>query len=109
MLDKIESALDKFNASATEAKAVVEKTQSLDLSTKQLEPMLDLLDERIENASRKLKREILVTIDEAHAKQKKEMELRFKAERSHEKKVLLINVGIASMAVVTFIFQRVLG
>ncbi|OZS43264.1 hypothetical protein [Photobacterium sanguinicancri] len=109
MLDKIESALDKFNASAVEAKAVVDSTQNLALEAKELAPMLDLVDERIQKAAVNLKKEVLETIDQAHAKHKQEMEAQFIIERSHQKKMLLLNVGIATMAVITFVFQRILS
>ncbi|MGF1788834.1 hypothetical protein L4D00_23855 [Photobacterium swingsii] len=109
MLDKIESALDKFNASAAEAKSVVESSKNLTVEAKELAPVLELVDERIQKVAANLKKEVLETIDQAHSKQKQEMEARFKAERKHEKKMLLLNIGIASMAVVTFIFQRILS
>lgn len=57
MLDKIESALDKFNASAAEAKTVVESSKNLTLEAKELAPMLDLVDERIQKAAVNLKKE----------------------------------------------------
>lgn len=109
MLDKIESALDKFNTSTAEAKTVVESSKNLTLEAKELAPMLDLVDERIQKAAVNLKKEVLATIDQAHAKHKQEMEARFTIERSHQKKMLLLNVGIATMAVITFIFQRILS
>ncbi|WP_281223471.1 hypothetical protein, partial [Photobacterium sanguinicancri] len=56
-----------------------------------------------------LKKEVLETIDQAHAKHKQEMEAQFTIERSHQKKMLLLNVGIATMAVITFVFQRILS
>lgn len=109
MLGKIESALEKFNTSAVEAKAVVDSTQNLTLEAKELAPMLDLVDERIQKAAVNLKKEVLETIDQAHAKHKQEMEAQFTIERSHQKKMLLLNVGIATMAVITFVFQRILS
>ncbi|MGF1689946.1 hypothetical protein [Photobacterium kagoshimensis] len=114
MLDKIESALDKFNTSAEQAQAIVDNAKTVDLETKSLDtkalaPMLDLVDERIQKAAENVKKEVLETIDQAHAKHRQEMEAQFTIERSHQKKMLLLNMGIAAMAVITFIFQRILS
>lgn len=108
MLNKIESALDKFNVSAAEVKTVVDSTQNLARETKELSPMLDLVDQHVKKAAADLKKEVLETIDQIHTKQKQEMEARFKAEKKHSRKILLINIGIASMTIITFIFQRIL-
>lgn len=109
MLDKIESALDNFNASAAEVKTAVESSKNLSIGKNELAPILDLVDGRIQKAAANLKKEVLETIDQANIKQKQEMEARFKAERKHEKKMLLLNIAIAAMAFVTFIFQRILS
>ncbi|OAN17982.1 hypothetical protein A3K86_03425 [Photobacterium jeanii] len=108
-LDKFGSALDKFNTSVNDAKSVVETAKEGELATKQFVPVLDMVDERIEQAGKRLKQDVMTMVDELHQKNKQELEARLLLERQHEKKMLLINIGIASMAVITFIFQRVLG
>ena len=105
MLKKIESTLERFNTSTKEAKSVINDTHNLALETKEL---LALVDEHIQKTVKDLKIEVLDVIDQANIIQKKEMEERFKAERKHGKKMLLINVGILIIAVITFIFQRIL-
>lgn len=96
-IDKhFESALDRFDESAKVAKKVAETTKSVDLGIdeEKLAGLLDLVDQRINKVATDIRNEMA-----------EERKLIIK----HEKKSLMINIGIAIMAVVAFVFNRVLG
>lgn len=96
-IDKhFESALERFDESAKTAKEVAETTKSIDLGIdeEKLTGLLDLVDQRINKVATDIRNEMA-----------EERKLIIK----HEKKSLMINIGIAVMAVVAFVFNRVLG
>ena len=100
MLENIEkyfeNALERFDESAKRAKEVVEKSKSIDLSIdeEKLAVLLDLVDQRINKVATDIRHEMA-----------EERKLIIK----HEKKSLMINIGIAVVAVVAFVFNRMLG
>ncbi|MDD9173978.1 hypothetical protein ERW49_10270 [Aliivibrio finisterrensis] len=93
---QFESALERFGESAKTAKEVVESSKSIDLGIdeEKLAGLLDLVDQRINKVATDIRNEMA-----------EERKLIIK----HEKKSLMINIGIATMAVVAFIFNRMLG
>ncbi|MGF1755999.1 hypothetical protein L4C33_20715 [Vibrio makurazakiensis] len=96
-IDKhFESALERFDGSAKAAKKVAETTKSVDLGIdeEKLAGLLDLVDQRINKVATDIRNEMA-----------EERKLIVK----HEKKSLIINIGIAIMAVVAFVFNRLLG
>jgi hypothetical protein len=92
MLDKIESALDKFNNSAELTKDTVNSLKE-DVSPDSLDKLLEIVDQRIEATAQKLRLE---------------MEENRRAERKHQYIILLVNIAVATMAIITYIFNRVL-
>jgi hypothetical protein len=100
MLENIEkqfhNALERFDESAKTAKEVVDTSKSIELGIdeEKLAGLLDLVDQRINKVATDIRHEMA-----------EERKLIIK----HEKKSLMINIGIAVMAVVAFFFNRVLG
>ncbi|MCG7500004.1 hypothetical protein MHO82_24380 [Vibrio sp. Of7-15] len=103
MLDKIDASLRKFNKSAESTKHAVEEMKGLD--PKSMAAVFDLIDERVEKTAELIRSEV----EESQQKLRRELEEDRRLERKHQKKLLLLNIAVASMAVVTFLFQRVLG
>lgn len=103
MLDKIDASLRKLNKSAESTKHAVEAMKGLD--PKSMAAVFDLIDERVEKTAELIRSEV----EESQQKLRRELEEDRRLERKHQKKLLLINIAVASMAVVTFLFQRVLG
>lgn len=93
---QFEKALSRFDESAKTAKEVAETSKSinLDMDEDKLAKLLDLVDQRINKVATDIRHEMA-----------EERKLIIK----HEKKSLMINIGIAAMAVVAFIFNRILG
>jgi hypothetical protein len=93
---RFENALGHFDVSAKAAKEVVESSKSIDIGIdeEKLAGLLDLVDQRINKVATDIRNEMA-----------EERKLIIK----HEKKSLMINIGIAVMAVVAFVFNRVLG
>ncbi|WP_104400614.1 hypothetical protein [Vibrio penaeicida] len=91
-----ESAIECFDESAKTAKEVAEITKTIDLGIdeEKLAGLLDLVDQRINKVATDIRNEMA-----------EERKLIIK----HEKKSLMINIGIAMMAVVAFVFNRILG
>ncbi|MUK42316.1 hypothetical protein [Aliivibrio fischeri] len=93
---QFENALERFDESAKTAKEVVESSKSIDLGLdeEKLAGLLDLVDQRINKVATDIRSEMA-----------EERKLIIK----HEKKSLMINIGIATMAVVAFIFNKILS
>ncbi|MCE4934596.1 hypothetical protein [Aliivibrio fischeri] len=93
---QFENALKRFDESAKTAKEVVESSKSIDLGLdeEKLAGLLDLVDQRINKVATDIRSEMA-----------EERKLIIK----HEKKSLMINIGIAAMAVVAFIFNKILS
>jgi hypothetical protein len=93
---RFENALERFDESAKAAKEVAETTKSIDLGIdeEKLAGLLDLVDQRINKVATDIRYEMA-----------EERKLIIK----HEKKSLMINIGIAVMAIVAFVFNRILG
>ncbi|MUL16454.1 hypothetical protein [Aliivibrio fischeri] len=93
---QFENALERFDESAKTAKEVVESPKSIDLGLdeEKLAGLLDLVDQRINKVATDIRSEMA-----------EERKLIIK----HEKKSLMINIGIAAMAVVAFIFNKILS
>ncbi|MUJ29073.1 hypothetical protein GNP79_05645 [Aliivibrio fischeri] len=93
---QFENALERFDESAKTAKEVVESSKSIDLGLDEgkLAGLLDLVDQRINKVATDIRSEMA-----------EERKLIIK----HEKKSLMINIGIATMAVVAFIFNKILS
>ncbi|MGN2616956.1 hypothetical protein [Aliivibrio fischeri] len=93
---QFENALERFDESAKTAKEVVESSKSIDLGLdeEKLAGLLDLVDQRINRVATDIRSEMA-----------EERKLIIK----HEKKSLMINIGIATMAVVAFIFNKILS
>jgi hypothetical protein len=91
-----ENALDRFDESAKSAKEVVEKSKNIELGIdeEKLAGLLDLVDQRINKVATDIRNEMA---------EERKLIIR------HEKKSLMINIGIATMAVVAFVFNRILG
>ncbi|MUJ38264.1 hypothetical protein [Aliivibrio fischeri] len=93
---QFENALERFDESAKTAKEVVESSKSIDLGLdeEKLAGLLDLVDQRINKVATDIRSEMA---------EERKLIIR------HEKKSLMINIGIATMVVVAFIFNRILG
>lgn len=91
-----ENALERIDESTKTAKEVVKSSKSIDLGIdeKKLAGLLGLVDQRINKVATDIRNEMA-----------EERKLIIK----HEKKSLMINIGIAVMAVVAFVFNRILG
>ena len=91
-----ENALERIDESTKTAKEVVKSSKSIDLGIdeEKLAGLLDLVDQRINKVATDIRNEMA-----------EERKLIIK----HEKKSLMINIGIAVMAVVAFVFNRILG
>jgi len=98
MLDKIEQrfecALNRFDDSAEKIKQVAESTNEIEFDSAKLNAILEIVDNRINKVATDIRNEMA-----------EERKLIIK----HEKKSLMINAGIAAMAVIAFIFNRFLG
>jgi len=94
-LDKsFENVLDRFDESAKNSKEVIDSTKEINIDTEKVNVILELVDQRINKIATSLRKEM-----------KEERKLIIK----YQKKSLLINIGIASMAIIAFIFNRILG
>jgi len=93
---RFESALERFDESAKAAKEVVESSKNIELGIdeEKLAGLLDLVDKRINKVATDIRHEMA-----------EERKLIIK----HEKKSLMINIGIVVMAIVAFFFNRILG
>ncbi|MFA0569352.1 hypothetical protein [Vibrio gallaecicus] len=87
------NALERFDVSA---KKVTDTTRAiyLGIDEEKLARLLDLVDQRINKVATDIRNEMV-----------EERKLIIK----HEKKSLMINIGIVVMAVVAFVFNRALG
>jgi len=98
MIDNIEkrfeSALNRFDETADKAKLVAESTKEIEFDPTKLDAILEVVDDRISKVTADLRKEMA-----------EERKLIIK----HQKKSLMINIGITSMAVIAFIFNRFLG
>lgn len=103
MLDKVDMSLSKLNQSAESTKSAVASLKGFD--PKSMAVVFDIIDERVEKTAELIRSEI----KESQQKLRKELEEERRLERKHQQKILLLNIAIASTAVITFLFQRVLG
>lgn len=93
---RFEGALELFDESTKNLKEVVETSKNVDLGLDEakLESLLDIVDQRINKVATDIRNEMA-----------EERKLIIK----HEKKSLMINIAIMVVAVIAFIFNKVLG
>ena len=91
---RFENALGHFDKSAEKVKQVAESTKEIEFDPAKLDAILAIVDKRINSVATNIRKEMA-----------EERKLIIK----DQKKSLLINIGITSMAVVAFIFNRLLG
>lgn len=93
---RFEGALERFDESTKNVKEVVETSKNVDLGLDEakLESLLDIVDQRINKVAADIRNEMA-----------EERKLIIK----HEKKSLMINIAIMVVAVIAFIFNKVLG
>ncbi|MGI9877892.1 hypothetical protein ACKVMW_20040 [Vibrio chagasii] len=93
---RFEGALERFDESTKNLKEVVETSKNVDLGLDEakLESLLDIVDQRINKVATDIRNEMA-----------EERKLIIK----HEKKSLMINIAIMVVAVIAFIFNKVLG
>ncbi|NOH81480.1 hypothetical protein F0231_17175 [Vibrio sp. RE86] len=93
---RFEGALERFDESTKNLKEVVETSKSVDLGIDEskLESLLNIVDQRINKVATDIRNEMA-----------EERKLIIK----HEKKSLMINIAIMVVAVIAFVFNKVLG
>ena len=93
---RFEGALESFDESTKNLKEVVETSKNVDLGLDEakLESLLDIVDQRINKVATDIRNEMA-----------EERKLIIK----HEKKSLMINIAIMVVAVIAFVFNKVLG
>jgi hypothetical protein len=93
---RFEGALERFDESTKNLKEVVETSKNVDLGLDEakLERLLDIVDQRINKVATDIRNEMA-----------EERKLIIK----HEKKSLMINIAIMVVAVIAFVFNKVLG
>jgi hypothetical protein len=93
---RFEGALERFDESTKNLKEVVETSKDVDLGLDdaKLESLLDIVDQRINKVATDIRNEMA-----------EERKLIIK----HEKKSLMINIAIMVVAVIAFVFNKVLG
>ena len=93
---RFEGALERFDESTKNLKEVVETSKNVDLGLDEakLESLLDIVDQRINKVATDIRNEMA-----------EERKLIIK----HEKKSLMMNIAIMVVAVIAFIFNKVLG
>ncbi|PKH07121.1 hypothetical protein [Moritella sp. Urea-trap-13] len=98
MIDNIEkrfeSALNKFDETTNKAKQVAESTKEIEFDPTKRDAILEVVDDRISKVTADLRKEMA-----------EERKLIIK----HQKKSLMINIGITSMVVIAFVFNCFLG
>ncbi|MGF1886313.1 hypothetical protein L4D13_09235 [Photobacterium profundum] len=95
MLDKFQSKLSKLHSSDMTAEAKALKTELIELNDdpKKMSPIFDYIDNRIQLSAKQIREEVEATMD-VYAKK--------------QRTILLMNIGIATFAVITFIVNKLL-
>lgn len=96
MEKRLNKTLERFDESAKKTKEVgaLSKNSDFGIAEEKLAGLLDLVDQRINKVANDIRHEMA-----------EERKLIIK----HEKKSLMIYIGIAATAVIAFIFNRLLG